>query len=200
MRDLKEFFHVYDWSVYPDEVSDAALQYRTIADRAGPHVARAGSRPTRRPRSPPSSRCRCRTMMDGSRARCCGCCATRRCTGKCREGAVRAAAHEDINLLTVLPASDEAGLELLDVNGNWYPGAVRPGFAGGQRRRDARPGERRLLPGHHASGRQPDRRGGAAATHVAAAVPAPRRRRRARRRPHRHEFLHQRIAELRSQG
>lgn len=31
VRDLKEFFHVYDWSVYPDEVSDAAMRYRTIA-------------------------------------------------------------------------------------------------------------------------------------------------------------------------
>ncbi len=31
VRDLKEFFHVYDWSVYPAEVSDAALRYRQIA-------------------------------------------------------------------------------------------------------------------------------------------------------------------------
>ena len=30
VADLKEFFHVYDWSVYPAEVSDAALQYRQI--------------------------------------------------------------------------------------------------------------------------------------------------------------------------
>ena len=29
------------------------------------------------------------------------------------------AAHEDINLLTVLPASDQAGLELLGTNGKW---------------------------------------------------------------------------------
>ena len=36
-------------------------------------------------------------------------------------GAVRAAAHEDINLITLLPAATEAGLELLDRNGSWYP-------------------------------------------------------------------------------
>lgn len=35
------------------------------------------------------------------------------------EGAVRAAAHEDINLLTVLPASTAPGLELLDKSGTW---------------------------------------------------------------------------------
>ncbi|HXH56006.1 isopenicillin N synthase family dioxygenase [Iamia sp.] len=36
-------------------------------------------------------------------------------------GAVRAAAHEDINLITLLPAATESGLELLDRNGAWYP-------------------------------------------------------------------------------
>ena len=40
---------------------------------------------------------------------------------------MRAAAHEDINLLTVLPASDEPGLELLGANGQWYPVPCDPG-------------------------------------------------------------------------
>ncbi len=35
------------------------------------------------------------------------------------DGAVRAAAHEDINFITLLPAATEAGLELMDRNGNW---------------------------------------------------------------------------------
>jgi isopenicillin N synthase-like dioxygenase len=35
-------------------------------------------------------------------------------------GAVRAAAHEDINLLTVLPASNEPGLQVRDINGKWH--------------------------------------------------------------------------------
>ena len=43
------------------------------------------------------------------------------------DGAVRAAAHEDINLLTVLPASDAPGLELLDTNGQWHPVPCDPG-------------------------------------------------------------------------
>ena len=37
------------------------------------------------------------------------------------DGAVRAAQHEDINLITVLPASTEGGLELLNRNGDWVP-------------------------------------------------------------------------------
>jgi len=36
-------------------------------------------------------------------------------------GAVRAAAHEDINLITVLPASTRPGLELLTREGEWMP-------------------------------------------------------------------------------
>ncbi len=35
--------------------------------------------------------------------------------------AVRAAAHEDINLITILVAAEGAGLELLDREGNWLP-------------------------------------------------------------------------------
>lgn len=36
-------------------------------------------------------------------------------------GAVRAAAHEDINLITVLVAASSEGLELKDRDGNWLP-------------------------------------------------------------------------------
>lgn len=36
-------------------------------------------------------------------------------------GAERAAAHEDINLITLLPAATETGLELLDRSGTWHP-------------------------------------------------------------------------------
>lgn len=35
-------------------------------------------------------------------------------------GAIRAAAHEDINLITLLPAATAAGLEIQDNQGNWY--------------------------------------------------------------------------------
>lgn len=36
------------------------------------------------------------------------------------EGAVRAAPHEDIDLLTILPAATAAGLQVLDSLGNWH--------------------------------------------------------------------------------
>lgn len=37
------------------------------------------------------------------------------------ENAVRAAAHEDINLITLLPAATTTGLEVLTSDGQWYP-------------------------------------------------------------------------------
>jgi isopenicillin N synthase-like dioxygenase len=42
-------------------------------------------------------------------------------------GAVRAAAHEDINLITLLPAATTPGLEVLDVKGNWHAVTCDPG-------------------------------------------------------------------------
>lgn len=41
-------------------------------------------------------------------------------------GAVRAAAHEDINLLTVLPASTRPGLEIRTRDGGWMPVVTPP--------------------------------------------------------------------------
>jgi isopenicillin N synthase-like dioxygenase len=126
VRDLKEFFHVYDWSVYPDEVSDAAMRYRTIAGELArtllewveantpPEVAAGFSMPLSK-------------MMDGSTRTLLRVLRYPPLSGDEPEGAVRAAAHEDINLLTVLPASDEPGLELLGTNGQWYPVPCDPG-------------------------------------------------------------------------
>jgi isopenicillin N synthase-like dioxygenase len=42
-------------------------------------------------------------------------------TEAAEEGAIRAAAHEDINTITLLLGAEEAGLQLLDRNGCWVP-------------------------------------------------------------------------------
>lgn len=43
------------------------------------------------------------------------------------EGAMRSAPHEDIDLLTLLPAASAPGLQLKDLNGNWHPINCNPG-------------------------------------------------------------------------
>lgn len=42
-------------------------------------------------------------------------------------GAIRAAEHEDINLITLLPASTAPGLQVKDTAGNWHDVACNPG-------------------------------------------------------------------------
>ena len=41
-------------------------------------------------------------------------------------GAIRAAAHEDINLITILPAASEPGLQVKDKKGNWHEVSCAP--------------------------------------------------------------------------
>ena len=44
-----------------------------------------------------------------------------------QEGAIRAEAHEDINLITLLLGAEEAGLELMTRQGQWLPVSPPPG-------------------------------------------------------------------------
>jgi isopenicillin N synthase-like dioxygenase len=48
-------------------------------------------------------------------------------TGDHEPGAVRAAAHEDINLITLLPSASAPGLEVQDLEGNWHAVQSEPG-------------------------------------------------------------------------
>ena len=43
-------------------------------------------------------------------------------------GEVRAAAHEDINLITLLVTGTEPGLQAKDLNGNWHDVPCKPGY------------------------------------------------------------------------
>lgn len=49
------------------------------------------------------------------------------CDGFDEPGVMRAAAHEDINLITILPPATESGLELLSREGEWLPIHAIPG-------------------------------------------------------------------------
>jgi len=119
IRDIKEFFHVYPWGRYPAEVSDDALQYAAqakviantllgwVEDNTPPEIAARFSRPLNK-------------MMEGSTRTLLRVLRYPPLRGDEPAGAVRAAAHEDINLLTVLPASNEPGLQVKDTAGNWH--------------------------------------------------------------------------------
>lgn len=118
-KDVKEFFHIYPWGRYPAEVSDAAQRYYGLAselaktllgwvDDNSPSAVKAGY-------SMPLSR-----MLDGSDHTLLRVLHYPPLTGQEEPGAVRAAAHGDINLLTILPAATEPGLQVLGKEGDWH--------------------------------------------------------------------------------
>ena len=118
-RDLKEFFHIYPWGRYPAEVSDGARRYyaqgnalaQTLLGWVEAH-------------SPPEVRARYSmplpSMLDGSDHTLLRVLHYPPLTGDEPVGALRAAAHGDINLLTLLPAATEPGLQVLGQDSGWH--------------------------------------------------------------------------------
>ena len=118
-RDLKEFFHIYPWGRYPAEVSDAARRYyaqgsalasqllRWVEDFSPAEVKKRYSLPL------PS-------MIEGCQDTLLRVLHYPPLTGNEEPGAVRAAAHGDINLLTILPAATEPGLQVLGKDQAWH--------------------------------------------------------------------------------
>ncbi len=117
-RDLKEFFHGYSWGRWPTEVSDAAQHYASQATALAARLldwVQAGSPPAvRQAYSEPLPE-----MIEGSERSLLRVLHYPPQQAPAPAGALRAAAHEDINLLTILPASEEAGLQVLHRDGHW---------------------------------------------------------------------------------
>ena len=117
-RDLKEFFHIFPWGRYPGEVSDAARRY--YADGSG---LAAQLLTWVEDYSPSDVKARYSMPLPDMIA---GCDQTLLrvlhyppLSGAEEPGAVRAAAHGDINLLTILPAASEPGLQVLGKDQQW---------------------------------------------------------------------------------
>lgn len=118
-RDIKEFFHIYPWGRYPAEVSDAARRYYRegsalaqqllawVEEYSPPEVKARYSMPLPR-------------MIEGCDETLLRVLHYPPLTGREEPGAVRAAAHGDINLLTILPAASEPGLQVLGKDGGWH--------------------------------------------------------------------------------
>lgn len=117
-RDLKEYFHFFPWGRYPAEVSDAARRYRELAAGLGAvllgWIENTIPDDVRARFSMPLG-----AMIKDSPASLLRILHYPPLTGEEEAGAVRAAAHQDINLLTLLPAANRGGLQLLTSTGEW---------------------------------------------------------------------------------
>jgi isopenicillin N synthase-like dioxygenase len=118
-RDLKEFFHIYSWGRYPAEASDAARRYYAL----GSHLA-ATLLNWVEDNSPADIKARYSvplpSMLDESDHTLLRVLHYPPLRGDEEPGAVRAAAHGDINLLTILPAATEPGLQVLGKDQAWH--------------------------------------------------------------------------------
>lgn len=126
IRDVKECFQIYPWGRYPQTVSDmarelyielsslAAIFLQWVEDNTPLAVSQLFSMPlSHMIYDSPKTMLRILHYPPLS--------------GEELDGAVRSAAHEDINLLTLLVAATEPGLQLMDSKGVWHDIECDPG-------------------------------------------------------------------------
>ena len=126
-KDLKEFFHVYPWGRVPPQLEAITRQlYKDLStlgiellgwlDQAMPdHLREALSQPLAK-------------MMRDSQQSLLRILHYPALTEAPEPNAIRAAAHEDINLITLLLAGSKPGLEAMDTDGNWHKVPCDPGM------------------------------------------------------------------------
>lgn len=119
VKDVKEFFHIFPWGRYPSEVSDAALRYyragMALASTLLGWVESHSPAPVRAGYSMPLPQ-----MLEGSDHTLLRVLHYPPLTGHEPDQAMRAAAHGDINLLTLLPAATEPGLQVWGKDQAWH--------------------------------------------------------------------------------
>lgn len=126
VADLKEFFHWYPWGRHPDGVSSSAADLYRLGNDLGAEVLGWVQAHTPAEVSAGFSM-PLPQMLDGSHRTLLRILRYPPLTGDEPDGARRAAPHEDINLLTVLPAADAPGLRVREQGGDWHDIPADPG-------------------------------------------------------------------------
>ncbi|WP_318511910.1 2OG-Fe(II) oxygenase family protein [Photobacterium leiognathi] len=117
-KDIKEYFHYYPWGQCPSALKQEIQQYYQEANELATELlswveAYSPNDISDKYSQPLSS------MIDGSEKTLLRVLHYPPLKGDEELGAIRAGAHEDINLLTILPAANEPGLQVLAKDGSW---------------------------------------------------------------------------------
>lgn len=118
-RDIKEYFHFYHpWGICPEALRAELVAYRQAANALAAELlgwieAHSPAEVAALYHEPLS------TMIQGSEQTLLRVLHYPPFQGSESSQALRAAAHEDINLLTILPAANEPGLQVLTQAGEW---------------------------------------------------------------------------------
>jgi isopenicillin N synthase-like dioxygenase len=126
LKDLKEFFHIYSWGRYPEELSNKTLDlYAQLLELTATLL---GWIQVETPRDVTSLfSMPLPDMVTDSKTNLLRIIHYPPLDGKEEDGAVRGSAHEDINLITLLVAGTQPGLQVQDTNGNWHDISCDPG-------------------------------------------------------------------------
>ena len=126
VKDLKEFFHVYPGTVLPSVIQSSTIELRDqlihLAEELLGWLQEQTDAEVRNRFSMPLPQ-----MIEGSHLNLFRILHYPPLPGDIESGAVRAAAHEDINLITLLPAATTPGLEVRDVSNHWHRVPCDPG-------------------------------------------------------------------------
>jgi isopenicillin N synthase-like dioxygenase len=126
IKDLKEFFHLFGWNELPEGVPartrDLYRRMESLASELLGWIEANTPKEIQSKFSMPLS-----DMIRDSSDTLLRPIHYPPLTGGEEQGAIRAAAHEDINLITLLPAASAPGLEVLDNEGIWHQVACDPG-------------------------------------------------------------------------
>ncbi|XQW85571.1 2OG-Fe(II) oxygenase family protein [Thalassotalea piscium] len=117
-KDIKEYFHVYPWGRIPAHLKDEILEYydsaSSLAAQLLDWIEKNSPTEVSKHYSEPLS-----NMIKDTPNTLLRILHYPPLTGTEEPGALRAAAHEDINLITILPAANEPGLQVKSQNGEW---------------------------------------------------------------------------------
>ena len=126
ISDIKEFYHFYQWGRLPSDLSSnteklykelvslTSTLLHWIQDETPEHIKSLFSAPLP-------------DMIIDSKTHLLRIIHYPPLDGTEEPDAIRGAAHEDINLITLLVAGTEPGLQVQDINGNWHDVSCDPG-------------------------------------------------------------------------
>ena len=118
MKDLKEFFHIYDWGRYPKELSNNTnlliSEFKKMADKLLSEINLHSPNDIKNEYSMPLNE-----MIKNSSTNLLRVIHYPPLNDNIDPSAIRAGAHEDINLITLLVAGSEPGLQVLSQDGKW---------------------------------------------------------------------------------
>jgi len=127
IKDLKEFYHIYNWGRYPSEISDKTnlliQEFKKMAQHLLSQINEYSPDSIKNSYSMPLDQ-----MITNSNENLLRIIHYPPLIGEENPQAIRAGAHEDINLITLLVAGSEPGLQVMDTDGSWINVSTSPDY------------------------------------------------------------------------